>query len=92
MLIERDNGDLALPLPAGSGIVMQTRFHPSGKAETEKGKLAIYFGDKEPSQKIVDIQVGTALNCFFATELVNGFQSLPLLCFQVERIGPSLQN
>ena len=50
-------GDLALPLPAGSDIVMQTHFHPSGKAETEKGKLAIYFGDKEPSQKIVDIQV-----------------------------------
>ena len=50
-------GDLALPLPAGSDIVIQTHFHPSGKPETEKGKLAIYFGDKEPSQKIVDIQV-----------------------------------
>ncbi len=50
-------GDLALPLPAGSDIVIQTHFHPSGKAESEKGKIAIYFGDKEPSQKIVDIQV-----------------------------------
>ncbi len=52
--------DLAVSLPAGSDIVMQTHFHPSGKAELEKGKLAVYFADKEPSQKLINIQVPAA--------------------------------
>ncbi len=54
--------DLALSLPAGSDVVMQTHFHPSGKAELEKGKLAIYFADKEPSKKLVNIQVPAAFS------------------------------
>lgn len=50
-------GDLAMKLPANSDIVMQTHFHPSGKVEREKGKMAIYFAEKEPSKKLVQIQV-----------------------------------
>ncbi|MEL7500089.1 MAG: hypothetical protein AAFN77_20985 [Planctomycetota bacterium] len=52
--------DLAMKLPAGSDIVMQTHFHPSGKSELEKGQLAIYFSDKQPSQELVQIQVPAA--------------------------------
>ncbi len=50
-------GDLAMLLPTGSDIVMQTHFHPSGKPETEQGKLAIYFADEAPSKKMVNIQI-----------------------------------
>ena len=50
-------GDLAVLLPAGSDIVMQTHFHPSGKPETEQGKMAIYFADEAPSKKMVNIQI-----------------------------------
>ena len=49
--------DLALKLPQGSDIVMQTHFHPSGKKEQEQGQIAIYFADVPPSQLIVPIQV-----------------------------------
>ena len=49
--------DLALKLPKGSDIVMQTHFHPSGKEEVEQGQLAIYFSDEEPTRTIVPIQV-----------------------------------
>lgn len=49
--------DLALHLPAGSDVVMQTHFHPTGKTEREQGKLAIYFAEKEPAQKLVNVQV-----------------------------------
>lgn len=53
-------GDLALHLPAGSDIVMQTHFHPSGKSELEEGELAIYFADKEPSKRLVNLQIPAA--------------------------------
>ena len=53
-------GDLAVLLPSGSDIVMQTHFHPSGKPEIERGKMAIYFADKVPSQKMFNIQIPAA--------------------------------
>lgn len=49
--------DLALPMPKGSDLVLQTHFHPTGKAETEQSEIAFWFADKEPSRKLVNIQV-----------------------------------
>ncbi|MCR9201388.1 MAG: hypothetical protein NXI04_22315 [Planctomycetaceae bacterium] len=50
-------GDLAMSLPQGSDIVMQTHFHPSGRVETEQAELALYFADRPPSREIVPIMV-----------------------------------
>jgi predicted dienelactone hydrolase/mono/diheme cytochrome c family protein len=50
-------GDLAMALPRGTDIVMQTHFHPSGKPETEQAELALYFADKPPSRQLVPLQV-----------------------------------
>lgn len=50
-------GDLAMSLPRGSDIVMQTHFHPSGKADTEQAELALYFADRPPSRQIVPIMI-----------------------------------
>jgi hypothetical protein len=50
-------GDLAMHLPQGADIVMQTHFHPSGKPEVEQAELALYFTDKAPSKRLVPIQV-----------------------------------
>ena len=50
-------GDLAMYLPRGSDIVMQTHFHPSGKVETEQAELAVYFADRPPSRRIIPIMV-----------------------------------
>jgi hypothetical protein len=50
-------GDLAMALPAGSDIVMQTHFHPSGKAETEQAEIALYFADQPPSRELMPIMV-----------------------------------
>lgn len=50
-------GDLALPLPKGGDIVMQTHFHPSGKVEYEQAELALYFADRPPARQIVPIQL-----------------------------------
>lgn len=50
-------GDLAMFLPKGSDVVMQTHFHPSGKKETEQAELAFYFADKAPEKNLVALQV-----------------------------------
>src|SRR5262245_12942247 len=38
----------ALRLPKGSDFLLQTHFHLSGKPETERTRVGIYFADKEP--------------------------------------------
>lgn len=50
-------GDLAMFLPKGSDIVMQTHFHPSGKKEVEQAELALYFTDKAPEKNLAPIQL-----------------------------------
>src|SRR5690349_218223 len=43
---------LALPFPKGSDFVLQMHFHLTGKAETEKSVVGIYFADKAPERKL----------------------------------------
>ncbi len=50
-------GDLAKHLPSGSDIVMQTHFHPTGKAESEQSEIGIYFATEEPTHKLVQLQL-----------------------------------
>ncbi|NNE90952.1 MAG: hypothetical protein HKN23_04840, partial [Verrucomicrobiales bacterium] len=50
-------GDLALPLPKGSDLVLSTHFHPSGKPELEKTTVGIFFADQPPSVKVENVQV-----------------------------------
>jgi hypothetical protein len=61
-------GDLAMFLPKGSDVVMQTHFHPSGKQETEQAELALYFADKAPVNNLVAIQIPPV---FGATKNIN---------------------
>ena len=53
-------GDLAMHLPAGADVVMQTHFHPSGKPEVEHAELAFYFADKPPSKPLISVEVPPA--------------------------------
>ena len=49
--------DLALPLPKGADLVLQTHFHPSGKVEQEQTTVGLYFAPKPPARTLVPIQV-----------------------------------
>jgi hypothetical protein len=49
-------GDLAMPLPKGSNISIQTHFHPSGKEEQEKTTIALYFAKKKPERTLLSLQ------------------------------------
>jgi uncharacterized protein (TIGR03437 family) len=44
---------IAMPLPKGADLILQTHFHPNGAAQTEKTAVGLYFGarpDRELSQ------------------------------------------
>jgi mono/diheme cytochrome c family protein len=47
---------VALPLPKGSDIVLQMHFHLTGKPETEKSVVGIYFADKAPERRVFALQ------------------------------------
>jgi hypothetical protein len=53
-------GDLAYPLPKGSDLVLQTHFHPVGKAESEQFTVGLFFADMPPSQTLIPLQVPPA--------------------------------
>lgn len=48
---------LALPMAKGSDFVLQMHFHLTGKPETEKSTVGIYFADKAPERKLMAVQV-----------------------------------
>ena len=49
--------DLAIFVPKGSDLVLQSHFHPTGKKEVEQMTLALYFTDQKPKSRISAIQV-----------------------------------
>ncbi|HEU5117011.1 MAG TPA: redoxin domain-containing protein [Isosphaeraceae bacterium] len=38
------------PLPKNSDVIIQVHYHPSGKAETDKSRIALYFAKKPTKQ------------------------------------------
>jgi hypothetical protein len=48
---------IAQPLRAHSNVVVQLHLHPSGKAEQERGRLALYFAKTPPAKSLVAVQV-----------------------------------
>jgi hypothetical protein len=42
-------------LQAGHDLVMQIHYHPTGKPETDRSRIGLYFAKEPPSRKIVDI-------------------------------------
>jgi hypothetical protein len=43
---------------AGSDLVIQTHFHPSGKVETEQATVGLYFAKKPPEKLFISIMHG----------------------------------
>jgi hypothetical protein len=48
---------IAQSLPAHTSVVAQLHLHPSGRAEHEDGRLAIYFAKQPPKKSLTSIQV-----------------------------------
>jgi thiol-disulfide isomerase/thioredoxin len=63
---------LAWPMPKGSDLVVQTHFHPSGKAEKEILTFALYFAAKPPSRTMVPLQLPPAFGLFAGIDIPPG--------------------
>jgi mono/diheme cytochrome c family protein len=48
---------IAARLPRGSDFLLQVHFHPSGKAETEKSLVGLYFADGPPAKNMMSMAV-----------------------------------
>ena len=69
--LELPNG-LAFPLPKGSDLILSTHFHPSGKAETEKSTVGLYFASGPPTQAFTTIQLPPLFSVFEGLDIPAG--------------------
>jgi uncharacterized protein (TIGR03437 family) len=46
---------IAMALPKGSDLILQTHFHPNGAAQTEKTLVGLYFGPR-PDRELTQLQ------------------------------------
>lgn len=63
---------LARRLPAGADLVVQMHFHPSGKVETEKARLGLYFADEAPEKTLTGVQVPPLFGRFASIDIPAG--------------------
>lgn len=71
-------GGLAMPLPAGADLVLQTHFHPSGKAEMEQTTVGIYLADEPPAKRIVGLQLPPSYAAFAGLDVAPGESAFTL--------------
>ena len=63
---------LALHLPKGSDLVFQYHFHPSGKAESEKSRIGLYFAKKAPAHTLTSLQLPPVYGLFSGVKIPAG--------------------
>lgn len=47
-------------LHAHADLVLQVHYHPTGKAEHDRTRVAIYFTDRKPTRRAMDIPLGSS--------------------------------
>jgi len=52
--------DIPILLHAGADLVLQVHYHPSGKPETDRTAVALYFTDRKPQRQALDIPLGSS--------------------------------
>ena len=63
---------LALRVPQGSDLVIQYHFHPTGKPETEKSAIGLYFAKEPPSRNMIAIQLPPVYSLFSGLDIPAG--------------------
>ena len=48
---------VSVKLPAGSDLILQTHFHPSGRVESERSRVALHFADAPPERPLISVQL-----------------------------------
>jgi mono/diheme cytochrome c family protein len=63
---------LALPLPKGNDLVFQYHFHPTGKAESEKTQIGLYFSKEPPARTLLGVQLPVLFGLFAGLKIPAG--------------------
>jgi len=63
---------LALRAPKGSDLVVQYHFHPTGKPESEKSLIGLYFAKKAPERTLTRIQMPPHYSLFSGLDIPAG--------------------
>jgi hypothetical protein len=63
---------LALRVPKGSDLVVQYHFHPTGKPESEKSLIGLYFAKKAPERTLTRIQMPPHYSLFSGLDIPAG--------------------
>jgi len=58
-LLFRAPDDIPELLHAGADLVLQVHYHPTGKPETDRTAVALYFTDQKPRRQATDIPLGS---------------------------------
>lgn len=64
--------ELALPLPKGADLVLQTHFHPSGKAEREQTTVGIHLARKKPARTLAAVQIPPVFGALHGIDIPAG--------------------
>lgn len=59
-------------LPAGSALVLQMHFHPSGKPESEQAMIGIHFADAPPARPLLELQLPPLFGALSGIDLPAG--------------------
>jgi hypothetical protein len=51
--------DIPTLLHGGADLVLQVHYHPTGKPESDRTKVALYFTDQPPRRRMMDIPLGS---------------------------------
>ncbi|MCA8971150.1 MAG: hypothetical protein KDC95_15260 [Planctomycetes bacterium] len=65
-------GGLARPLRRGASIVLSSHFHPSGKQETEKTRIGLFFAKEAPERTLLDFQVPPRYGALWGIDIPAG--------------------
>jgi hypothetical protein len=63
---------LALPVAKGSDLVIQYHFHPTGKPQSEKSQIGVYFAKQKPARTLVSIQLPPVYSLFSGLDIPAG--------------------
>jgi mono/diheme cytochrome c family protein len=69
---------LARPVAAGSDLVLQMHFHPTGKVEREQATIGFYFADKPPVKTLTQLVLPAAVGFFSGLDLPPGGKNISI--------------
>lgn len=63
---------VAVSIPDGSRLVLETHFHPSGKAEQEQSTVGLYLTDEAPTRELVGLNLPVAFGASVGLDIPAG--------------------